>query len=424
MSADESVSVGWSWYGGVIGRDAKRCGWEPPLKPRGSANSPSIPKKAAVPQNGADRTGSRVRPKQHRRTAMGYFAGLDVSMKETAICVIDGDGKIVAELSVVTEPAAIRCALEGYADRLKRVGHEAGSLSPWLHRGLQQLGLPVFCLEARHVHAALKAQRNKTDKNDARGIAQLVRSGWFNPVHVKSEACYRLRLLLGHRRTLKRKFLDIENEIRHSLKVFGVRLGAVGRASFAAAVRDVTAHDVLLAGMTEGMLRARAALWEEYKQLHKLVVQLVGRDEVSRRFMTVPGVGPVTALAFRTAIDDPARFARSRNVGAYFGLTPRRFQSGTSIDWDGHISRQGDNEVRTLLYEAASALLVRSKTWSSLKAWGLKIQRRRGHKRAVVAVARRLAIILHAMWRDGTEFRFGTAPQERPRGASDALVVA
>ena len=328
---------------------------------------------------------------------MKYFAGLDVSMKETSICVVDGAGAIVVETVAATEPEAIRSALDGYADRLVRVGHEAGSLSPWLHRCLQAVGLPMFCLETRHVHAALKAQRNKTDRNDARGIAQLVRSGWFNPIHVKSDASYRLRFLLGHRRTLKRKFLDLENTVRHSLKVFGIRIGGVGRAAFEETVRELVTGDPLLEGLMDSMLRARAALWQEYKRLHKLVVQFVASDPVSRRFMGVPGVGPVTALAFRTAIDDPARFARSRDVGAYFGLTPRRFQSGTSIDWDGRISRQGDDEVRTLLYEAASGLLVRSKAWSSLKAWGLAIQRRRGHKKAVVAVARKLAILLRAM---------------------------
>lgn len=355
---------------------------------------------------------------------MEYFAGLDVSMKETSICVVDGAGEIVAETAVATEPEAIRSALERYADHLARVGHEAGALSPWLHRSLERLGLPIFCLETRHVHAALKAQRNKTDRNDARGIAQLVRSGWFNPIYLKSDASYRLRFLLLHRRTLKRKFLDLENAVRHSLKVFGIRLGGVGRGAFEARVRELVAGDRLLEGMMDSMLRARAALWQEYKRLHTLVVQLVARDPVSRRLMGVPGVGPVTALAFRTAIDDPARFARSRDVGAYFGLTPRRFQSGTSVDWDGRISRQGDDEVRTLLYEAASALLVRSKSWSSLKAWGLKIQRRRGHKKAVVAVARKLAIVMHAMWRDGSEFRFGRAPEAQHHGTETALATA
>jgi len=355
---------------------------------------------------------------------MKYFAGLDVSMKETSICVVDAAGEIVAETVVASEPAAIGAALEPYKDRLARVGHEAGSLSPWLHRGLQRLGLPMFCLETRHVHAALKAQRNKTDRNDARGIAQLVRSGWFNPIHVKSDASYRLRLLLLHRRTLKRKFLDLENAVRHSLKVFGIRVSGVGRAAFDETVRELVTGDRLLAGLVDSMLRARAALWQEYKRLHTLVVQFAARDAVSRRFMGVPGVGPVTALAFRTAIDDPARFARSRDVGAYFGLTPKRFQSGTSVDWDGRISRQGDDEVRTLLYEAANGLLVRSKAWSSLKAWGLTIQRRRGHKKAVVAVARKLAMLLHAMWRHGSEFRFGCAPEAPHRSSETALATA
>ncbi|HLN26087.1 MAG TPA: IS110 family transposase, partial [Patescibacteria group bacterium] len=330
---------------------------------------------------------------------MEYFAGLDLGVKSTAICVVDGSGTVVFETSVATEPEAIRSALEGYADRLRRVGHEAGSLSPWLHTGLVRLGLTVVLLETRHVHAALKAQRNKTDKNDARGIAQLVRTGWYRSVHVKSDASYRLRLLLGHRRTLKRKFLDIENEIRHSLKVFGIKLGAVGRVGFEGKVRERVAGDDLLTALSEPMLRARAALWAEYTRMHALVVRVVGQDAICRRFMGIPGVGPVTALAFKAAVDDPARFARSRLVGAHFGLTPKREQSGTSVDFDGHISRRGDAEVRTLLYEAASALLTRAKTASTLKAWGAKLQRRCGHKRAVVAVARKLAVIMHAMWR-------------------------
>ena len=214
---------------GVIGLELSS---EIPLPSKRRAPAPmAVSRRAAVPQDGAGSAGSRKRPKQHRRTAMEYFAGLDVGVKTTAICVVEATGSVVLEKSVATEPEAIRSALQGYADRLVRVGHEAGSLSPWLHRCLQAFGLPMFCLETRHVHAALKAQRNKTDRNDARGIVQLVRSGWFNPIHVKSDASYRLRFLLGHRRTLKRKFLDLENTVRHSLKVFGIRIGAVGRVA-------------------------------------------------------------------------------------------------------------------------------------------------------------------------------------------------
>lgn len=264
-----------------------------------------------------------------------------VGVKETAICVVNSAGAVVLEASAETAVGAIHQALEGYARRLRRVGHEAGALSPWLHRGLQRLGLEVVLLEIRHVHAALKVQRNKTDRNDAPGLAQLVRSGWYRDVHVKSDDSYRLRLLLTHRRTLKRKFLDLENEIRHSLKVFGVKLHAAGRGSFNEQVRDAVATDAFLAAMTEPMLRARAALWAEYTRMHALVVQITVHDAVCKRFMSIPSVGPVTALAFKTAVDAPHRFARSRNVGAHFGLTPKREQSGTSIDFDGHISRQG-----------------------------------------------------------------------------------
>lgn len=220
------------------------------------------------------------------------------------------------------------------------------------------------------MHAALKAQRNKTNRNDARGVAQLVRSGWYHDVHVKSDDSYRLRLLLTYRRTLKLKLLDLENEIRHSLKVSGVKLHAAGRGSFDAHVRDAVAGDAFLAAMAEPMLRARAALWAVYTRMHALVVQITVHDAVSKRFMAIPGVGPVTALAFKTAVDAPERFARSRDVGAHFGLTPKREQSGSSFDFDGHISRQGDKEMRTLLYEAASCLLTCSKVWTSLKACG------------------------------------------------------
>ncbi|MDE0900923.1 MAG: IS110 family transposase [Erythrobacter sp.] len=333
---------------------------------------------------------------------MEYFAGLDVSIEETAICVVGDDGKVLLETEVPTEPELIAEALERFAGRLRRVGHEAGSVSPWLHAGLIELGLPAVCLETRHVRAALSAQRNKTDAADALGIAHIMRTGWFRQAHIKTEECYRIRLLLVQRRNLKRKFLDIENAIRHSLKVFGIRLGKVGRGSMAKAVREAVADDAMTAGLMDCMLRARAALWEEYLILHKLVTQLAMRDELCRRFMAIPGVGPVTALSFKSAIDDPTRFRRSRNVAAYFGLTSRRWQSGSSIDVKGRISKAGDPDVRRALYEAASAMLTRFKGRDTIKTWGLKLAKTKCHAKARVAVARKLAIVMHAMWRDGT----------------------
>ena len=360
---------------------------------------------------------------------MNYCAGLDTSSSKTAICVVASKtGDTVFETTVTTDPLAIAEALEPYLERLERIGHEAGSVAPWLHRDLSGLGLPMVLLESRHAAMALKIQRNKTDRNDAYGLAQLVRTGWFRPVHVKSEESHRFRLLLTHRRTLKRKLLDIENEIRQSLKVFGLLVGPrVQRSSFEARVRELTAQDALIGGVTECMLRAWSALWREYKRLHDLLIRFVGHDELCRRFMTIPGVGPVTALSFKAAVDDPRRFAKSKTVGAHFGLTSRRIQSGDSIDFDGHISKCGDGEVRTALYEAASAMLVRSKKWCAVKAWGVKIAAKRGHKRAVVAVARKLAVIMHRMWMDGSEFRFSAgepAPKPAKKGARLALATA
>jgi transposase len=360
---------------------------------------------------------------------MKLDAALDTAASTTAICLVDSrDGSIVLETTAATTPDAIFQVLKPYLRRLRRVGHEATSWAAWLHRELEVRGVPMVLLETHHTARLLEAQRNKTDKNDARGLAQLVRSGWFKPVHAKSDGSNRMKLLLAHRRTLKRKLMDIENELRQSLKMFGLMFGRrVQRATFQARVRALVADDPLLAGSTDCMLRCWAVLWTEYKRLHALLVQLVGRSELGRRFCGIPGVGPVTALTFQAAIDDPARFAKSKTVGAHFGLTPRREQSGTSVDHDGHISRAGDGQVRTALYEAASAMLTRSQKQCALKAWGLRVAAKRGHKRAVVAVARKLAVIMHRMWLDGSAFRFSDtaeAPKETSHSGMPAARAA
>jgi transposase len=346
-----------------------------------------------------------------------YDAALDVSSSKSAVCVVNRqDGAVVLETTVQTDAPAILAALKPYAGRLHLVGHEAGGLSAWLHRELQALGLPMVLLESRHTAAALQAQRNKTDKNDARGLAQLVRSGWYRAVHVKSEQSHRMKLLLNGRRLLKRKLLDIENDIRQSLKVFGlIDESRVQRSSFVQRIRALVACDPMIKAVIDCLLNAWNALWTEYKRLHALLVQVVGRNELTRRFIAIPGVGPVVASTFMAGIDTPHRFRKSKTVGAHFGLTPRRIESGDTIAYDGRISKRGDKEVRTALYEAASCLLVRSKKWSSLRAWGVRIAAKRGHKRAVVAVARKLAVIMHRMWLDGSEFRFGSEPEPRPQ---------
>lgn len=355
---------------------------------------------------------------------MTLDAALDTSATTSALCIVrSDDGATVFETEIPTEPEAIFRALKPFLPKLRRVGHEATTWSAWLHRELSARGVPMVLLETRHAAAVLAAQRNKTDKNDARGLAQLVRSGWFKPVHVKSEESNRVKLLLAHRRTLKRKLLDIENEVRQSLKLFGFMVGRrVQRSTFEARVRELVAGDPLISGTTECMLRCWSVLWTEYRRLHTLLVQFVGRDELCRRFCAIPGVGPVTALTYRAAVDDPTRFAKSKTVGAHFGLTPRRRQSGTSIDQDGHISKAGDGEVRTALYEAASSMLTRSHKTCTLKSWGQGLAAERGHKRAVVAVARKLAVIMHRMWLDGSEFRLSSP--ERSTDPEPAMAEA
>ena len=333
-----------------------------------------------------------------------HFAGLDVSVATTAVCVVDAGGEVVFRGEAATEPEAIARVLAPWAATLRRAGHEAGSLSPWLQPGLRRLGVPAVCLETRHVRAALAAQRNKTDATDALGLAHIVRTGWFKAAHVKTDGAYRLRLLLTQRRALKRKCLDLENAIRHSLKAFGVKLGGVSRGRFERAVREACADDPLTAELMDAMLTARAALWAQYMRLHGLVVRIVARDGLCRRFMQVPGVGPVCALTFAAAVDDPTRFRRSRDVAAYFGLTSRRRQSGTSIDVKGRVSKAGDPAVREALYEAAGVMLTRYRGTTALRTWGLKLAKTKGHKKAIVAVARKLAVVLHAMWRSGTDY--------------------
>ncbi len=335
---------------------------------------------------------------------MEHFAGLDVGTKDTSVCVIDHEGSIVFEGAVPTDPDALTRAMKPWRRTLRRVGHEAGSLSPWLHGALEARGLKVVCLEAFAARATMKAQRNKTDRNDARGLANLVRTGWFRSVHIKSDASYRLRFLLGQRDTMVRKRVDVENSIRQSLKVFGLRMGVVNKHGFEARAREMVGDDPLLSGLVEAMLRVRTVLVTEIARLHKLVLSVVARDELCRRFLRIPGVGPITALTFKTAVDDPARFRNAKLVGAYFGLTPKRWQSGETIDRQGRISKMGDKDVRRCLYEAAHILLVKYRGQTPIKTWGEKLMQAKGHHKAAVAVARRLAMAMWAMWRDGSEF--------------------
>lgn len=337
---------------------------------------------------------------------MKHFVGLDVSVKETAVCIVDEAGKIVREAKVATEPEAIVALLNAAGLEYARVGLEAGPMSQWVVTGLLEAGLPVVCVETRHMNAVLKAQQaNKSDRNDARGIAQMMRVGLYKAVHVKTLASQQERMLLTSRKLLRDKLQDIENELRGTLRNFGLRVGVVGSGHFEARVRELVAGHRPLEVIVASLLAVRRVLRQQLALLHKMVLDRVRSDRLCRRLMTVPGVGPVVALTFRATVDQPQRFARSKAVGAHFGLAPRRYQSGET-DHDGRISKCGDAMMRTALYEAAQVLLTRTQKWSWLKAWGMQVARRRGGKKAIVALARRLAVILHRMWIDAAEFRW------------------
>ena len=333
------------------------------------------------------------------------FVGLDVSQAETAVCVVDATGAIVWQGKCASTPEAIADTLRRRAPYAARIGLETGPMSAWHWRTLNAMGLPVVCIDARHAKAALAMQVNKTDANDALGLAQIVRTGWYREVQVKSERSHRTRGLLAARAKLVDMRKEAANQLRGLLKVFGHVIGAAGGRTFDARARELAAGDAMLSIMVEALLAARAALAEQVARLDKLLLAQTRQDPACRRLMTAPGVGAITAAAFVATIDDPGRFRHSASVGAYLGLTPRRYQSGT-MDVSGHISKTGDGLLRSYLFEAATTLLSRVQRWSALKAWGVRLAKRVGQKKARVAVARKLAVVLHRMWADKTEFRW------------------
>ena len=336
---------------------------------------------------------------------MNYYAAIDVSLELSSVCIVEATGKVVKEVKVETRPEALVKFFKNFGLPLTRIGLEAGPLSQWLHAGLTEAGFETVLMETRHVKAALSAMTVKTDRRDARGMAQLLRMGWFRPVHVKSPELQEVRALLVARKQLQHKLTDIELSIRGILRGFGLKVGKVTDKGFEARIRKLASGHAMLEQIAEAMLAARATLLEQFNKLHKAVLDIVRHDEVCRRFMTTPSVGAIVAITYKSALDDPNRIKKSRNAGPLFGLTPKRYQSGET-DVTGGISRVGDAMVRTALYEAANVLLSRVTRFSALKRWGLQVAKRRGLKRAKVAVARKLAVILHRMWLDGTAFRW------------------
>jgi transposase len=337
-----------------------------------------------------------------------HYAGLDVSLELTSVCIVDAQGAVVREAKVASEPEALIGFLRRHDLEIGRVGLEAGPLSQWLHAGLVGAGFEAVLLETRHVKAALSAMTVKTDRRDARGIAQLLRLGWYRPVHAKSASAQEVRALLTARKLIQTKLLDIESGIRGVLRGFGLKVGPISRGRFETRIRELVDGQVMLETVIGAMLAARAALDAEFKGLHRALLVIVRNDPVCRQLMSVPGVGAIVAITFKSGVDDPTRFRRSRDVGPHFGLTPKKYQSG-EIDRTGRITKVGDAMVRTALFEAAHVMLTRQLRFSALKAWALRIAGRHGMRKAKVALARKLAVVMHRMWVDGTTFRWGEA---------------
>jgi transposase len=334
---------------------------------------------------------------------MDYYAGIDVSLEASSVCVVDGSGKIIKETKVLSEPEALITWFKSLPFSLARIGLEAGPLSQWLYAGLKQAGFAVELLETRHVRDAFRSMPVKTDRNDARGIAQLMRLGWFKPVHCKSASAQETRALLTARKLVKGKLVDVEMSLRGMLRGFGLKVGRTTKAGFAARIRELTEHHPALKAIAKGLLAVHEVLLKELNGFEKQVRKQAKGDARTRLLMTAPGVGPIVGLTYVAAIDDPARFSSSKTVGAHFGMTPRKYQSG-EIDITGRISKIGDKGVRTALFEAAHVILTTPVKGGALKSWAAKLARRAGLQKAKVALARKLAVILHRMLADGVPF--------------------
>jgi transposase len=339
---------------------------------------------------------------------MNHYAGIDVSLECSSVCVVNASGKIVREGKVASEPAALIGWFGSQGLGMTRVGLEAGPLSQWLFAAMREAGLAVELLETRHVRNAFKTMPVKTDRKDARGIAELMRMGWFRPVHCKSMGAQETRVMLTARKLVQSKLHDVEMSLRGILRGFGLKVGKTTRTGFAGRINELVAGHPSLQVVAEALLRVRAVLLKEFNGFEKRVRTMARHDARAELLMSAPGVGAIVSLTFASAIDDPARFRSSKRVGAHFGLTPKKYQSGET-DITGRISKTGDSGVRTALYEAAHIILTRPVKGSALKRWAARLAKRAGMQKAKVALARKLAVIMHRMLVDGTTFDFAAA---------------
>jgi transposase len=351
---------------------------------------------------------------------MNYYAGIDVSLECSSVAIVDASGNIVREAKVASEPQALIEWLQSQRLNLVRIGMEAGPLSQWLYAPMKEAGLAVELLETRHVRNAFKTMTVKTDRNDARGIAELMRVGWFRPVHCKSLEAQEIRAMLTARRLVKSKLNDVQNSLRGILRGFGLKVGKTTERQFAGRIRELVEGHPSLQTIAEGLLALHEVMLRELNVFEKRVRGIARSDTKARLLTTTPGVGAIVALTYGSAIDDPARFKSSKKAGPHFGLTPKKYQSGET-DRSGRISKVGDAPVREALYQAAHVMLTRPvKGCSELKSWGMRIAKRAGMRKAKVALARKLAVIMHRMLADAKPFN----PNAKTQSANAQSVAA
>ncbi len=336
---------------------------------------------------------------------MPSYVGLDVSLAETSVCVLDGSGRVRFEGKVKSRVDDLVACIREHAADAERVGLETGQTAGTLFRGLKSADLPVFCLETRHAHKVLSARVNKTDRNDARGLAEMMRVGWFKQAWLRGASAHAIRSLLMGRRLLLVTKRTLENTLRGAVKRFGLILTKTSGRGFGQRAASMLDQDPAYAAFAMPIFAVLESLKEQIRSYERQLRALAKRDSTVVRLMTIPAIGYLTALAYTSTIEDPLRFKRSEDVGPYLGLTPRVHQSG-EMDRTGRISKAGDPLTRAYLYEAATVLLNRISKAVPLRAWGLRLKERVGPKKAQVAVARKLAVLMHAIWTDGTEFEW------------------
>jgi transposase len=335
---------------------------------------------------------------------MDHYAGIDVSLECSSVCIVEGSGTIVREGKAASEPEALIAWFASSGLKLSRIGLEAGPLSQWLYRAMREADLAVELLETRHVCDAFKAMPVKSDRNDARNIAQLMRLGWFRPVHCKSLAAQETRAVLTARKLVQSKLRDVENSLRGILRGFGLKVGATTPKRFSGRIKELVIGHSTLEAIATSLLAVHDVLLREFNGFERRVRAMARSDARAKLLMSTPAVGPIVALTYSAAIDDPARFKSSKATGAHFGLTPKKYQSGQT-DYTGRISKIGDAAVREALYQAAHVMLTKPvKGCSQLKSWAMRIARRAGTGKAKVALARKLAVIMHRMLAEGRTF--------------------